>query len=99
VVPVEPDISVVRTIAEPCLPLGMHYAASTFAAGAFNKLYLPSHHNNIHPSFILRVILPVDLYFKTASEVAMFKYLSHHTTIPVPQLVAYNTSADNELGF
>jgi hypothetical protein len=83
---VEPDISVVKAIVQPYLPPGMDYTASTFSEGAFNKLFLLSHcsDHGRQPSFILRLSLPVDPYFKTASEVATLQYISDHTTIPIP---------------
>jgi Phosphotransferase enzyme family len=51
------------------------------------------------PSYIMRVALPVDPYFKTASEVATLKFLSQHTSIPVPSVIAYDTSPENKLEF
>ena len=47
----------------------------------------------------MRVALPVDPYFKTESEVATIEYIRRHTSIPVPQVVAYSSSPCNELGF
>ena len=98
---IEPDISVVMATAQPHLPCGTPYTVSPFAAGAFNKLFLLSPDGTDHnlPSFILRVALPVDPYLKTASEVATLSYLSNHTSIPVPEVIAYDASAENDLGF
>ena len=98
---VEPDISVVMATAQPHLPRGTPYTVSPFAAGAFNKLFLlsPDETDRNLPSFILRVALPVDPYLKTASEVATLSYLSNHTSIPVPKVIAYDASAENDLGF
>jgi hypothetical protein len=98
---IEPDISVVKAIAQPYLPLGIPYTASPFAAGAFNKLFLLSPDGTDHdlPSFILRVTLPVDPHWKTASEVATLSYVSDHTSITVPKVIAYDPSAQNDLGF
>jgi aminoglycoside phosphotransferase len=74
---------------------------SPFAAGAFNKLFLlsPDGTDPNLPSFILRVTLPVDPHLKTASEVATLSYVSNHTSIPVPEVIAYDPSAQNDLGF
>jgi hypothetical protein len=98
---IEPDISVVKAVAQPYLPLGISYTASPFAAGAFNKLFLLSPDGTDHdlPSFILRVTLPVDPHLKTASEVATLSYVSNHTSITVPEVIAYDPSAQNDLGF
>jgi aminoglycoside phosphotransferase (APT) family kinase protein len=100
---VEPDIAVAKAIAVHHLPVTpSSYAITFFSAGAFNKLFL------LHPlgdsggtpeSFIMRVILPVDPYFKTASEVATLQFVRKHTSIPVPRVIAFDSSADNELGF
>jgi aminoglycoside phosphotransferase (APT) family kinase protein len=100
---VEPDMAVAKSIAIRHLPLtSPSYDISFFSAGAFNRLFL------LHPlddaagsveSFIMRVSLPVDPYFKTASEVATLQFVQKNTSIPVPRVNAYDTSADNELGF
>ena len=91
---VEPDV--VKAIAQPYLPPGIDYTASTFSQGAFNKLFLCP---TTATSFIFRVSLPVDPYFKTVNEVTTLQYISDHTTIPIPRVVAYDGSANNELGF
>ena len=92
---VEPDISVVKAIAQPYPPPGIDHTASTFSQGAFNKLFLCP---TTATSFIFRVSLPVDPYFKTVNEVTTLQYISDHTTIPIPRVVAYDGSANNELG-
>jgi aminoglycoside phosphotransferase (APT) family kinase protein len=99
----EPDMAVAKAIALRHLPLtSSKYVITFFSAGAFNKLFL------LHPvndadgaleSFIMRVSLPVDPYFKTASEVATLQFVRKNTSIPVPQIIAFDSSADNELGF
>ena len=52
-----------------------------------------------HQSYIIRVSLPVDAYYKTASEVATIKYLHAHTSIPIPDVFAWDASDDNPIGF
>ncbi|KAF8901024.1 phosphotransferase enzyme family-domain-containing protein [Gymnopilus junonius] len=47
----------------------------------------------------MRVTLPVDPHFKTASEVATLKFLAQYTSIPVPRVIAYNASSQNDLQF
>ena len=47
----------------------------------------------------MRVSLPVDPYFKTASEVATLQFIQKNTSIPVPRVIAFDASVDNELGF
>ena len=100
---IEPDMAVAKAIAIRHLPvITSSYVDSFFSAGAFNKLFL------LHPlddargtveSFIMRVSLPVDPYFKMASEVATLQFVQKHTTIPVPQVIAFDASVDNEPGF
>ncbi|KAK4228111.1 hypothetical protein QBC38DRAFT_525128 [Podospora fimiseda] len=52
------------------------------------------------PSYLFRVLLPVEPFFKTESEVAILTYLRQKVpTIPVPKVIAYSSSAQNELGF
>ncbi|KAE8137446.1 hypothetical protein BDV38DRAFT_282993 [Aspergillus pseudotamarii] len=43
--------------------------------------------------------LPVDPFFKTESEVATLAYIRQHTSIPVPRVLTYCSSSDNELRF
>ncbi len=100
---VEPDMAVAKAIAVRHLAVTpSSYEIKLFSTGAFNKLFL------LHPlddtdgtfeSFIMRVSLPVDPYFKTASEVATLKFVRKNTTIPVPRVIAFDSSANNELGF
>ena len=100
---VEPDMAVAKAIALRHLPVTpSSYDIRFFSAGAFNKLFL------LYPlgdagstleSYIMRVSLPVDPYFKTASEVATLQFVRKNTSIPVPRVIAFDSSADNELGF
>src|ERR1700755_483729 len=76
---VQPDMAVAKAIAVRHLPVTTSsYEIRSFSAGAFNKLFL------LHPlddvsgaleSFIMRISLPVDPYFKTASEVATLQFV------------------------
>lgn len=66
--------------------------------GSFNKLYevfLPSKETQ----YLFRVSLPVDPFYKTESEVATIAYLRQHTTITVPSVIAWSSSADNIMGY
>jgi aminoglycoside phosphotransferase (APT) family kinase protein len=100
---VEPDIAVVKAIAVRHLPITTSsYEIRSFSAGAFNKLFLlhpPGDASDALESFIMRVSLPVDPYFKTASEVATLQFVRKNTSIPIPRVIAFDSSADNELGF
>ncbi|KAH9967393.1 phosphotransferase enzyme family-domain-containing protein [Russula dissimulans] len=100
---VEPDITVVKATAVRHLPdITSGYEISFFSAGAFNKLFLLRPLDDAGgtlESFIMRVSLPVDPFFKTASEVATLRYVGKITSIPVPRVIAFDSSAENELGF
>jgi hypothetical protein len=45
----------------------------------------------------MRVTLPVDLYFKTLSEVGTIEFVRHNSQMLVPRIFA--SSYENELGF
>jgi Phosphotransferase enzyme family len=47
----------------------------------------------------LRVALPVDPHFKTESEAATLMFLAEKTSLPVPKVLAYSSTQENELGF
>lgn len=47
----------------------------------------------------MRVALPVEPFFKTESECATLAYVRMHTSVPVPNVIAYSSTSDNELGF
>lgn len=47
----------------------------------------------------LRVSLPLDPYFKTASEVATLAVVHDRTSIPTPTVSAFDASFNNDLGF
>ena len=100
---VEPDMAVAKAIALRHLPVTTSsYEIRSFSAGAFNKLFSlhpPDDDSSTLESFIMRVSLPVDPYFKTASEVATLQFVRKNTSIPVPRVIAFDSSADNELGF
>jgi len=71
---------------------------SFFTQGGFNKIY------NIFISgssekLIFRVALPVDPGYKTLSEVATLQWMRQNTNLPVPKVVASDTSRDNSVGF
>ena len=67
-----------------------------FNQGAFNKLY-----TIICPrgAYIVRLTLPVDPGYKTASEVATLHMIRECTSIPVPTVFGYQISRGNPIGF
>jgi aminoglycoside phosphotransferase (APT) family kinase protein len=95
---VEPDLSVIEKIVSQHLCAGPSEQCKVeyFTKGAFNRLYRITIGDK---SFLMRISLPVDPGYKTRSEVATIEFVSKNTSAPVPQIVAYDDSADNELGF
>ncbi|KAI0115686.1 aminoglycoside phosphotransferase [Nemania sp. FL0031] len=69
---------------------------SFYASGAFNKLYRVDYDDR---SVIMRVTLPVYPHYKTHGEVATLDWLRHNTTVPVPEVLAFDDSNQNEIGF
>lgn len=98
--PHEPDIDVARKLAIACLPWDLFADADikSFAQGSFHHVYCISS-GLTAAKYMMRVALPVDPFFKTESEVATMEYIRRHSSIPVPRIVAYASSASNELGF
>ncbi|KAG9237407.1 kinase-like domain-containing protein [Amylocarpus encephaloides] len=82
-------------------------AVEAYKSGAYNKTYLVTvkaddfhTETSQHPQvYILRVTIPVDLWYKLESEISTMSYVREHTSIPVPLVYAYDTSCDNTLGF
>lgn len=73
------------------------------SAGTFNKLYLVDIDRSLvlpHPrKLIMRVSLPVDPHHKTRGEVATLHWIRQNTDIPVPTVIAYDDSNENDIGF
>lgn len=98
----EINIDVVRSLAKKHLlgvatgPLDeLTLEVSFFAEGAFNKLYQISA-PELPSSYLLRVTLPVEPFFKTESEVATIAFLRANTSIPVPNIIAWQSNIDLE---
>ncbi|KAJ8062551.1 hypothetical protein OCU04_009078 [Sclerotinia nivalis] len=94
----EPDIAKVESIARKHLNLKENDFChlSFYAEGAFNKLYKVEIEGGC---FLVRVTLPVDPLNKTNSEVATINFIRQTTDIPVPQILAFDDTGENELGF
>ena len=69
-----------------------------FTEGATNKIYAITYAGK-DLQYLLRVAAPVDPYFKTESEVATYAFLRQHTAIPVPKIIAWDSSSSCSLGF
>ncbi|KAF7904227.1 hypothetical protein EAF00_001561 [Botryotinia globosa] len=67
-----------------------------YTEAAFNKLYKVEIQGGW---FLVRVTLPVDPFNKTNSEVATINFIRQTTDIPVPQILAFGDTNENELAF
>lgn len=99
-----PDISVIERLSESHLqlPAECHLVVNFFSEGAFNKLYaiaVSDDGGNLESTqYIFRATSPVEPFYKTASEVATLSYIRERTSIPVPRVIAHNSTEENELG-
>lgn len=66
------------------------------AAGALNRVYLV---DSVKGKFIMRVTLPVDPGYKTRGEVSTMRFIRKNTTIPVPEVIAFDDTSSNKIGF
>ncbi|KAK2744786.1 hypothetical protein FQN55_006542 [Onygenales sp. PD_40] len=95
---VEPKSDVIESIVrkhltiEPDGPCQVHF----YTQGAFNKLYKVDTDKG---TFLMRVSLPVDPHYKTTSEIATIDYVREEIGIPVPGIIAFDESSDNDLDF
>ncbi|KAJ5921015.1 hypothetical protein N7466_009341 [Penicillium verhagenii] len=71
-------------------------SVSFLAQGGLNRIYVAKVDDQ---DFVMRVALPVDPYYKTMSEVSTMAWISHITDIPIPRVLAYQTSRANLIGF
>jgi aminoglycoside phosphotransferase (APT) family kinase protein len=101
----DPDISAIESLSRTHLQISgeRHINVTFLAEGAFNKLYTIATSNGggveSQLPYVFRVALPVEPFYKTASEVATISYIREHTSVPIPHIIAYDSTADNELGF
>ena len=94
----EPDVNIIASIAHAHLGCdeGALPNVSFYAQGAFNKLYKVS---TADTTCLMRVSLPVDPRWKTESEIATMEFVRGKTLLPVPKIIAFDSSNENELGF
>ena len=103
--PKNPDLAIIKRLAEKHLlsvfpsdfvdaNLHVHF----FAEGAFNKLYRVSYDTD-PISYMFRVTLPTDPFFKVESEVATLAFVRAKTSIPVARVIAWDSNWDTDLGF
>ncbi|KAK3066693.1 hypothetical protein LTR53_016853 [Teratosphaeriaceae sp. CCFEE 6253] len=91
----EPEIEAIRRAVHEVKP-SQTVEISFLAQGGFNKLYDVVIDGQ---TSIFRVSLPVDPQHKTRSEVATMSWARAHTALPVPEVLAYRDSRENEAAF
>ncbi|KAI9832358.1 MAG: hypothetical protein M1826_002044 [Phylliscum demangeonii] len=97
----EPSLEVIESIAREHLsiPAADRCEIVFHAKGGFHKLFRVIPGGGVGSGYIMRVALPVDPHYKTSSEVATMEYIRSLTTIPIPKVVAHDSSNFNALGF
>ncbi|KAK8012490.1 hypothetical protein PG991_009865 [Apiospora marii] len=66
------------------------------AAGALNRVYTV---DSVKGKFIMRVTLPVDPGHKTRGEVSTLRFIRENTSIPVPEVIAFDDTSSSKIGF
>ncbi len=99
---VEPDEAAIKQTVTSSLNPGQTAAPGDtikfLAQGAFNKVYLVTLAEK-QAEVIARVTLPVDPKWKTLSEVATLDWVCRNTTLPVPEVFAYQADRASAIGF
>lgn len=94
----EPSLKEIESVCRQQLKVPAEHPCnvSFYEAGTFNKLYLIVCADQ---SSLMRVTLPVSPRYKTRGEVATLAWVREHTDIPVPKVIAFEDSNDNDIGF
>lgn len=90
-------IPIIRNLLAPFFPQLANVEITYFAAGTFHRLYRVTDTNSAG-TYLFRVAIPVDPVFKTESEVATMEYVRRYMSMPIPRVLAFSSSDDNELG-
>ncbi|KAF1962556.1 kinase-like protein [Byssothecium circinans] len=98
----DPDLNAITRLARQHLP-GLRDRTTPlnitfYAQGTFSKVYAITS-PEIEQKYIMRVSLPIDPHYKVSGEVATIKYIREQTTVPIPDIVAWDADNRNELGF
>ncbi|KAF3049851.1 hypothetical protein E8E11_008748 [Didymella keratinophila] len=95
----EPDMEVIESIVRRQLdiPDGTSCTVRFLAEGASNKVYKLQIGSN--DRYIMRIPLPVQPRLQTMSEVATIDYVRQHTDNPVPTVLKFQATSQDELGF
>ncbi len=95
---IEPNEEAIRETVQSSLnlPASPNNTINFLAQGAFNKVYVVAHADK---EVIARVTLPADPIWKTLSEVATLRWVRENTSLPVPDVLAYQADRSSAIGF
>jgi len=96
----DPSIAAIETVCRQQLniPPQDPCTVSFHASGIFNKLYTVQS-TGLAPLFLMRVTLPAYPHRKTRCEVTTLRWVRENTSVPVPEVFAFDESSDNEISF
>jgi hypothetical protein len=99
----EPSIEIIEDVCrqELDLPNDAKCTVSFLTQGGFAKIFVVELDDNLPfpPAYIMRVVLPVDPHHKTRAEVTTMQWVRENTKIPVPEVISFDNSNDNKIGF
>ncbi|KAK6193306.1 hypothetical protein LQW54_012607 [Pestalotiopsis sp. IQ-011] len=93
---VEPDEDAVMATIQAAITLPDPCDIKFLAQGAFNKIFTIT---STDKQVVARVTLPIDPKWKTLSEVATLAWVRTNTSLPVPEVFAYNADSSTPIGF
>lgn len=94
----EPSLEDIQSLCRERLkvPAELAFVVGHHAVLPFDKVYLIAYGGKFR---ILKVSLPVYPSLRTLGEVATLRWIAKHTKIPVPNVIDFNNSNNNEIGF
>ncbi|KAI1758901.1 kinase-like protein [Hypoxylon sp. FL1150] len=92
----EPSVSAIEAVSRQHLN-SASCKVKFLAAGIFNRAYTATLKDGRR--FIMRLSLPIAPRDKTRSEVSALRIVRSATTVPVPEVVAFDDSSKNEIGY
>ncbi|KAL9093741.1 MAG: hypothetical protein Q9159_000042 [Coniocarpon cinnabarinum] len=94
----DPDESAIQKEAQAKLPHEGELKLETLGAGSLNKVYkLVSSDGD--KAYVFRVACPIDAGSKTKGEVATIKWVKEGCEVPVPEIIAYDSTKSNLVGY
>lgn len=94
----QPSLEAIANVSREKLQIADSEACrvSFYAAGSFNKLFLVQ---TSQRQLLMRVSLPVHPRSKTRGEVITLRFLRRETDTPIPEVIAFDDSCNNDIGF